>query len=186
MKKKLERELARQKWRLGQNPGDPVFANDLIDFSDGKIPPDEPPGGWPPLDDKEIAEIEEQGKEEEGRWLAARKFAQFITGPFFDQLYLCVRCDGYVVKRFKHSKKYCSTPCARAASATTAIQETRKREREERLNRVQRTIDELDPKVPLKDWKRVVADKSFPETLTFITRATNKGDLSPPAWIEKG
>jgi hypothetical protein len=112
-------------------------------------------------------------------------FLQYILGPYYSQLGRCARCFRYFVNTSGQSaKRYCSQRCARSDSAVKAVEEKRRKSREEKLRRVQLALNQFAALPEAKrsripDWKKWVARKAGPETKTnVVTRMLKGGELN--------
>jgi hypothetical protein len=112
----------------------------------------------------------------------ALRFAQFITGPFFDKIGQCRYCGKYFLNKTSHRKLYCSRKCATTDSALKATGRKREEERDAKVEAARTAIVSFlalpqsirDAKLP--DWKAWVAKKAK-VTPEFITQSINRGRL---------
>jgi hypothetical protein len=133
---------------------------------------------------------------------AALLFHVWTLNPEWDKLAgPCLHCGQYFLLKTERRTAYCSPRCHRLNSAARCTEERNKAKHEEQLKRVQAKISEWDAlnHKPKKDWKQWVSER-LPEqadkrvkisgayhtvllvaiTPKFLTRAVNKGELTPP------
>lgn len=148
------------------------------------IPPDpeeEPPEEFDPAAEDDYA----------GLVAASARIATLITSPFYNRIGRCARCGKfYLAESDRADRKYCSQRCASFDTAVKATKERRKQNREAKLRRVQQQIrrfEELTAQVRKQiadtkgGWQLWVAEQTGPDvTQRFVTRALNKGELTPP------
>ncbi len=94
----------------------------------------------------------------------------------------CDRCGRYFEKKRANHKRYCDRDCAHLASAAKSTSERLRRDREERLKRARLRIAQWQcfKRKPKGGWKKWIATAVPDISVTFLTRAVNKGDLVPP------
>jgi len=137
--------------------------------------------GWnkyaPPTTPEFIEKREEWWEEvqaELGEKKAAEIFLAFITGPYFDKIARCSRCGRFFLNVSGHgNKQFCSSRCARIASAM----QSKQRKQHQKLTQLQRAVQKLPPTV--KDAKAWLAKKAG-VSLHFVTRAVNQGLIQLP------
>lgn len=104
-------------------------------------------------------------------------FIKIITSSLFDRIGKCNRCKNYYLASTAHESKYCSRSCATGATAVESTRKRLKRERDNKINRVRKAIQDFKArKVKSSDWKEWVANRAR-VTPKWITRAYNKGEL---------
>jgi hypothetical protein len=116
-------------------------------------------------------------------WEAYRLFSMLITNPQWDKLAgPCARCGNYYIRRTARNSTYCSRFCGTRATATAATRRSRSKERVRKLKEAALLVNKWTPskRTRYQDWKKWVTGQNPDLTVTFLTRAVNKGDLKPP------
>lgn len=137
-------------------------------------------------------------------WLAFSLFLSFICGPYHAELGRCVRCNRYFVNTSGRSdKKYCRQRCASSDWAERTGEQKRTREKEEKRQAIQQTLDEVAQLSERKraeiraDLKRHLADRATarlnksrydltPITTNYVTRLLKGGYLKIPESLREG
>ncbi len=117
---------------------------------------------------------------------AVNQFLRLVTNPKCGQLGgPCERCGRYYIRAGRKPKRFCSKHCARTEGAKTAMQRKREKAREEKLEAVTKAMAEWESRSRRAEkWRGFVCRKCPGVTLTFLTRAIHKGEISEPK--EKG
>lgn len=120
----------------------------------------------------------------DGKWEAADLFVTLITGPLFDKVCKCDRCERYFLNNANYWKKrFCSRFCSKDATARASTRKRREAEREEKLKRARLALQEYARlKRRAANWKVRVAKRAS-VTTRWLTRAINDGALKVPAVI---
>jgi hypothetical protein len=120
--------------------------------------------------------------------LAAKRFLDFITSPYYNEIKTCDRCNQFFIKIGKYrNKSYCSRTCHNRETAAKATQQRRERQRTEKLSRLRDAIFSLRaaanqrPQI-LPQWKAWVCERAGVNQ-RFLTRTLNSGELTVPNWI---
>ena len=122
---------------------------------------------------------------------ASAQMATLITSPFYKRICRCVRCGQfYLAKSDRTGRKYCSQRCSSFDTAVKSTKKRRKQDHEAKLRRVQQRIHRFEglraqAREQIADtkggWQLWVAEQTGPDvTQRFVTRALNKGELTPP------
>src|SRR5258706_5938713 len=89
---------------------------------------------------------------EDGRAYASWLFFKFVTSPLFDRLGRCTRCERfYIIDRRQPDRKYCSSICGSRTTAAESKRESRKAEKQARLEACRRETRDVRGK-DLHDW----------------------------------
>ena len=72
---------------------------------------------------------------------AAELFLEFVTGPYYDRIGKCPRCQRFFVNMRRSEKTYCSQKCASADTAEKAVRARREQERKERAASVRKAAE---------------------------------------------
>jgi hypothetical protein len=113
---------------------------------------------------------------------ALRYFLHLVVHPQWQKFGgPCQRpgCGRYYVKKRKSQKVYCSGKCGHATTASTLTRQRRAEEHADKLSRAQKRVT----KCPIRrntDWKRWLSEVEPDLSVSFLTRAVNKGELRPP------
>lgn len=91
----------------------------------------------------------------------------------------CIRCGDYYLKKTRRQKVYCSQRCGSAATALPAIRKKRAQERAQKIARVQAILSNWGSHSDKQRWKEQVSKRTG-LTVKWLSRATNRGELSPP------
>jgi hypothetical protein len=113
-------------------------------------------------------------------------FIDLLINPLRDKLSEnpCARCDNYYLKKTARQKVYCSRKCGKDGTAAFA---TKKRWEKQHANKLRVAAEEAQKwitAVTKLDWKQWVsrqkAGRNAEITPKFLTRAINKGEITPP------
>jgi len=112
---------------------------------------------------------------------ALRYFALLITNPLWHRLGgPCARCGDYYLKNTVRQKTYCSRRCGSIRSAAEAVERRRENEYQQKIQRAQAAIEEWRDRKRREEWDSWVA-RHAKLTRHWITRAANKGKITPPS-----
>lgn len=117
------------------------------------------------------------------RGVARTAFALLMNDPDLNLLGgPCDRCGRYFKKKRANHKLYCDRDCAHLASAAKSTNERLQRDREDKLKRAKLRIAQWQDlkRKPKIGWKKWIVIAAPDLSVSFLTRAVNKGDLIPP------
>jgi hypothetical protein len=127
----------------------------------------------------------------EGRALASRTFVRFITGPHYDHIGRCSRCETWFFSETGKRTRYCSLRCSRLDSSNVVKAASRERLVFSKIQRIQSALKEFEKlskeerlaiALKIHGWKGWVAKKAGKGiTTNFITRVVNDGRIDPPS-----
>ena len=111
---------------------------------------------------------------------AAVLFVNLVINPYWESLGgPCRRCDKYYVKKTVRQESYCSRRCGAAITALEVTRGRRQAQQKQDLEVAQKAIDAWQEQRSATDWKRWTSLETK-LTLSFLTRAVNRGLLQPP------
>jgi hypothetical protein len=131
------------------------------------------PKGPPP--DKESAE-------DEARLLFAaltlNPQCNLLAGP-------CARCGAYYIKKTQRQKVYCSQRCGSAATALPAVRKKRADEHARKITLARAVLSRWKPTSDEQSWKERVSKRTG-LSVKWLSRAANRGEISPPTFVQSG
>jgi len=156
------------------------------EWKDYAPPPDEGDEGyeeWLEEQEELEAEVQEVIQEATERVEMLTLFFRFLTGPYYDKIGRCPRCQMFWLNTSGRSDKtYCSNKCASAVTARRTLQEQRQQKREAKFDLVRQALENFSA-LPREKKARLRASKDGETqwlarttglTKHFVTRALNQ------------
>ena len=111
---------------------------------------------------------------------ARRLFAALTLNPQSTLLAgPCARCGNFYLKKTRRQKVYCSQRCGTATTALAAVSKKRTAEHSEKLRSARAALSAWRPTSSAQGWKKAISKRTG-LSVQWLSRATNKGELSPP------
>jgi hypothetical protein len=112
---------------------------------------------------------------------AMMRFTELLVNPLSEMLGgPCPRCDLYYIKHSKRQKVYCERRCGAATTAVSAARSKREADHAEKLQTAQRAMTKWGSIRRRNEGWKLWVSRSTGYTLTWLTRAVNRGELLVP------